>query len=133
MSVFIPELKQLKKVKNLKQNKEIKPKQKKVEFELSESEYVENLIQDKIKLIETKSNEIVELQKVINSLNNKQLNEDILNERCILINKISNKLTKIKDKTNKETLYNEMMKDIDKFDKYFNIDSNELLGCDLKY
>lgn len=133
MSVFIPELKQLKKVKKLKQLKEIKSKPSKVEKNLSETEYIENLIQEKIKLIDSKTAEIHEIQKVINSLNNKQLNEDILNERCILINKISNKLIKLKDKSNKEALYNEMMKDIDKFDKYFDIDSNKLLGCDLKY
>lgn len=133
MSVFIPELKQLKKVKKLKQLKEIKSKPSKVEKNLSETEYIENLIQEKIKLIDSKTAEIHEIQKVINSLNNKQLNEDVLNERCILINKISNKLIKLKDKSNKEALYNEMMKDIDKFDKYFDIDSNKLLGCDLKY
>ncbi len=41
----------------------------------------------------------------------------------------------MKDKTKeeKEELYNDMMKDIKKYDKHFEIDSNKLLGYDLKY
>ena len=103
--------------------------------ELTEAEYIQKLIDEKETIIDSKFKEIEEIQKVVNALKAKQLNEIVLNERCILVNKISNKLIKMKDKTKeeKEELYNEMMKDIKKYDKHFEIDSNKLLGCDLKY
>ncbi len=103
--------------------------------ELTEAEYVQKLIDEKEDLIDSKFQEIEDIQKVVNALKAKHLNEIVLNERCILVNKISNKLIKMKDKTKeeKEELYNEMMKDIKKYDKHFEIDSNKLLGCDLKY
>jgi len=120
------------------------PKQKKVKEpkpepeppkELTEEEYIKQLIDEKEDIIDFKFNEISELQKIINALKAKQLNDIVLNERCILVSKISNKLAKMKDKTkeDKEELYQNMIKDIKKFDKYFEIDSTKLLGCDLKY
>ena len=134
-----PQEKSPKQQKQPKQPKEKKVKEPKPEpekpKELTEQEYIDKLINDKEDIIDAKFKEIEDLQKVVNSLKAKQLNDIILNERCILVNKISNKLIKLKDKTKEERddLYNEMMKDIKKFDKYFEINIDKLLGCDLKY
>lgn len=134
-----PPQKQSKPEKQPKQKKAKKEKEPKPEpeppKELTEAEYVEKLIDEKETIIDAKFKEIEEIQKIINALKAKQLNEIVFNERCVLVNKISNKLIKMKDKTKeeKEELYNDMMKDIKKYDKHFEIDSNKLLGYDLKY
>ncbi len=128
--------------KEPKQPKEPKPKKIKEPKpepeppkELTEEEYIQKLIDEKEDILDVKFNEINELQKVINAFKAKQLNDIVLNERCVLVSKISNKLSKMKDKPkeDKEELYNDMIKDIKKYDKYFEIDQSKLLGCDLKY
>lgn len=131
-------------VKQPKQKKEKAPKQKKEKApkpepeppkELTEQEYVQTLIDEKQEAIDTKFSEIEEIQKVVNALKAKQLNDIVLNERCLLVNKVSNKLIRMKDKSKeeKEEFYNDMMKNIKKYDKYFEINNEKLLGCDLKY
>ena len=131
--------KQLKQPKQSKPKKEKAPKQPKPEPEppkvLTPAEYVESLIKEKEDAIDSKFGEIEVLQKVINALKARQLNDIILNERCILVNKVSNKLIKMKDKNKeeREKIYNDMMNDIKKFDEYFDIISDKLLGCLLKY
>ncbi len=125
-----------KKVKEIKPKKEKQPKpEPEPKKELTESEYIQSLIDEKDDIIDKHFQEIENIQKVINALKAKQINDIVLNERNILVSKISNKLIKMKDKTKeeKDEMYNEMIKDIKKYDKYFEIDSTKLLNYDLKY
>jgi hypothetical protein len=78
--------------------------------------------------------EIENLQKIINSLKLKSDDEIILNERRAIISRIMSKLPKNdKFKEEKEEMFKNLSKDIKKFDEHFNITSDKLSSCDLKF
>ena len=139
MSYFKPNWnpKEDKNKKTPKQPKQKQPKPPKPEpepaKELTEQEYINLLIEEKEDIIDKKMNEIEEIQKDVNSLKTKQGLEILLNERRVLVSKLMAKLPK-KDKTEdeKKELYDEMIKDIKKFDKHFDIKPEQLTSCDLR-
>lgn len=127
-----------KKEKKVKQQKEKKVKEPKPEPEpepeLTPEEYVKTLIDDKLKQIAFKMTEIEEIQKIMNALKLKTDDEIIINERRAIISKTMSKLPKKeKDKEEKEEMYNNLSKDIKKFDSHFNITHDKLSNCDLKF
>ena len=125
------------------EKKQKEPKQKKIkepkpepepEPELTPTEYVETILDDKLKQIKLKMMEIENLQKIINSLKFKSDDEIILNERRAIISRIMSKLPKNdKFKEEKEEMFKNLSKDIKKYDEHFNITSDKLSSCDLKF
>lgn len=102
-------------------------------IEETPEDYVQSLIKEKELMLMKRIDEIAELQHVIKCMKEKTLNDVILNQRRELISKMMNKLPKNdKSKDEKLKLYENMMKDIKKFDKFFNIDSNSLNIFDVK-
>jgi len=123
------------KQKKVKEPKVKEPKpEPEPEPELTPSEYVETILDDKLKQIKFKMIEIENLQKIINSLKLKSDDEIILNERRAIIRRIMSKLPKNdKFKEEKEEMFKNLSKDIKKFDEHFNITSDKLSSCDLKF
>lgn len=124
-----------KKVKQPKEKKVKEPKpEPEPEPELTPEEYIQTIIDEKNKLIEQKLLEITDIQNIMNSLKLKCNDEIIINERRAIISKVISKLPrKEKDKSEKEELYNNLSKDIKKFDSHFNITNDKLSNCDLKF
>ena len=102
---------------------------------LTPEQFVDSLIEEKEKQLENKYSEIRDLNELIKSFKTKLMNDSVLNERMLLVNKISNKLSKMKDssKEEKDELCNHMMDDIKKYDIYFGIKQEDLIGCSLRY
>lgn len=129
--------------KPLKEKKQKEPKKPQIKLpkpepepepELTPTEYVETILDDKLKQIKIKMSEIEELQKIINALKLKSDEDIILNERRAIISRIMSKLPKKeKDKDEKEQMFKNLAKDIKKFDEHFNITSDKLSNCDLKF
>ena len=120
--------------KPLKEKKQkIKPEPE-PEPELTPEEYVKSIMDEKLKQINIKISEIEELQKIINALKLKSDDDIIINERRAIISRIMSKLPKKeKDKDEKEQMFKNLAKDIKKFDEHFNITSDKLSNCDLKF
>ena len=128
--------------KPLKEKKQKEPKKPKIkpepepepEPELTPEEYVKSIMDEKLKQINIKISEIEELQNIINALKLKSDENIILNERRAIISRIMSKLPKKeKDKDEKEQMIKNLAKDIKKFDEHFNITSDKLSNCDLKF
>ena len=126
--------------KPLKEKKQKEPKKPKIKLEpepepeLTPEEYVKSIMDEKLKQINIKISEIEELQNIINALKLKSDENIILNERRAIISRIMSKLPKKeKDKDEKEQMIKNLAKDIKKFDEHFNIISDKLSNCDLKF
>jgi len=126
--------------KPLKEKKQKEPKKPKIKLEpepepeLTPEEYVKSIMDEKLKQINIKISEIEELQKIINALKLKSDDDIIINERRAIISRIMSKLPKKeKDKDEKEQMFKNLAKDIKKFDEHFNITSDKLSNCDLKF
>ena len=132
-------IKQKTEEKPLKEKKQKEPKKPKIklpkpEKELIPLQYVNSIIDKKYKQIFIKISEIEELQKILNALILKSDEDIILNERRAIISRIMSKLPKKeKDKDEKEQMFKNLAKDIKKFDEHFNITSDKLSNCDLKF
>lgn len=109
------------------------PKQKKNEKkELTQEEFIEKLITDKLELYYKKEDEINQLEKLIDSLKSKTNIELILEERRDIINKALNKIKKA-DQKKQDELKEKLKKEISYFDNNYNITQDKLINFNLNF
>ena len=122
-----------------KQKKIKEPKQKKIKEveevkELTPQEFVEKLIEEKQKVLDNKYIEIDELETALKSLKSKLDKPILINERRLLVSKLSSIIPKKnEDEDKKKAKFEEMKKSIKKFDEYFEIIADDLQQFDFKY
>jgi hypothetical protein len=119
------------KEKVVKQKEEEKVDEK---VELTQDQFIQSIICDKIEETKKKLEELKSIEKIIVALERKNDEEIILNERRNIINKSLAKINmKNKDKEHKEELFNDLKKKIKFYDTHFEIDSEKLLVTDFKF
>lgn len=132
-----PQMPKQKKIKEPKPPKEPKPKKiKEVEEvkELTPQEFVDKLIEEKQKVLDNKYIEIDELETALKSLKSKLDKPILINERRLLVSKLSSIIPKKnEDEDKKKAKFEEMKKSIKKFDEHFEIIADDLQQFDFKY
>ncbi len=129
--------------KTKKQKKEKPPKlvppkpEPEAKKELTDEEFIDELIEEKEKIIDKKFEEIRELHLIIDAFKLRQNDDILLNERRVLVSKAMASLPKNKKKNMTEEQIEEhyklMIEDIKKYDRFFKIDFAKLATCDLRY
>lgn len=138
---YIPPSEKNKRVKSPKKPKiekikVVKQKDEKVEEkpELTQDQFIQSIICDKIEETKKKLEELKSIEKIIIALERKNDEEIILNERRNIINKSLAKINmKNKDNGHKEELFNDLKKKIKFYDTHFEIDSSKLLVTDFRF